>query len=56
MGLLGNDDESKPEVVMSPVAKPNKKQSVNKDGFVIGQIVEEKDYFRAIAEARNKKK
>jgi hypothetical protein len=54
MSLLG-DDKPEPEIVMSPVAKPNPKGTVNKDGFVKGQVVEEKDYFAHIAAIRNKK-
>lgn len=46
----------KKEVEMSPVGTPKKSGAKNKDGFVAGQLVSEKDYFKYIAEQNNKSK
>ena len=52
------DVPTEKEVIQSPLSGAVSKKSegtVNKDGFVKGQIVGQKDYFKTIAEQRSKK-
>lgn len=44
------------EVKISPVGEPKKNLGKNKDGFVSGQEVSQSDYFKHLAEQRQKQK
>lgn len=48
---------SESEVQISPVGTTatGKQKATNKDGFIKGQLVNEKDYFKYMAEQRLKK-
>lgn len=46
----------KAEVQPSPVGTPKARGGKNKDGFIAGQIVSDKDYHKFLAEQRQKSK
>ena len=49
------EEQPKQETVMSPVGDVKRNGAKNKDGFVAGQIVEDKDYQEYMAKQRLKK-
>lgn len=59
MARIVPQDEStqEKEVEISPVGTPatGKQKAENKDGFIKGQVIEPKDYFKFMAEQRLKK-
>lgn len=52
---MANEELKQEEVKASPVGTPKARGGKNRDGFVAGQIVEDKDYQLHLAKQRQKK-